>query len=82
MHCLQDEEGLFILIHPAKKISNGDRVVGDIESTSSLYTKTFQPLSRGEKIVFDLIRQEKVFFSDEMTGSDFWNCIQTQKRGG
>lgn len=82
VHCLQEEEGLFILIHPAKKISKGDRVVGDIESTSSLYTKTFQPLSRGEKIVFDLIRQEKVFFSDEMTGSDFWNCIQTQKRGG
>lgn len=62
-------------------IKEGTRVIGDIDSPSILYTATFKPLVEGERIIFNLIEQNKLYFCDALTGTDFYNCLETMKRG-
>ena len=72
-----------LLIYVERKttpIKENTRVIGDIESTSILYTSDFIPLVEKEKIIFNLISSNKIFFCDALTGTDFYTCYRTMKK--
>lgn len=55
-------------------IQKNTRVVADTYNLSSLCTIGFVPLTKPESNIFNLIRQKKVCFSDNLTGTEFWQC--------
>lgn len=80
--CLtEDNQNLFLFICPQKEnIKDGTRVIGDLVSKSILYTHDFIPLVNREKIIFNLIDQRKIYFSDDATGQNFYNALKALKR--
>lgn len=80
IHCMADDEDLFLYIHnKTKDIKKDERVIGDINSTSILYTKGFTPLNHNEAKIFELLRTNKIFFSNELTAADFYNSLETMR---
>ena len=63
---------MFILVtRKTSKIQPKTRVIGSYDSMSILHTKTFKPLNDRERIIFDLLNQEKIVYANNNTGSDF-----------
>lgn len=58
------------------EIKEGTRVIGDVFSLSNKYTRTFIPLFEREKIVFNLIKEKKIYFCDDLTGENFYTAVQ------
>lgn len=52
-----------------------DRVISDEISTNPLYTHNMNPLSEPEKFAFELLKNDKVFFHDSLTGTEFKRAI-------
>lgn len=74
---------MFIFIEKkTTPIKEGTRVIGDIYDTSILYTQSFKPIVDREKIIFELLKQGKVCFSDRLTGTNFYTCYNTMLRNG
>ena len=72
----------FIYIYPCTKkvmsITNEMRVVSDRYSASPLWTKNFsQTINKYDGLVLDLLEKEKVVFSDDLTGTNFYQCINS-----
>lgn len=81
LSCLSKDDNLFIVCEKkTTPIKKGTRVISDLDSYDPLYTKDFIPLRNSERIIFNLIKQNKIFFCDALTGADFYNCLQSQKR--
>ena len=81
IHCLTDDMDLFLYIHSkTREIKKDERVIGDIDSTSILYSKGFTPLNEAEARIFNLLKTNKIFFSNELTGADFYNSLETMRR--
>lgn len=59
------------------EIKPNTRVIGDIYSMSNLYTKSFMPLVERERFVFNLIKEEKMFFCNDLTGEDFFTAYKS-----
>lgn len=64
-------DDMMIFIHPHKKLEDGFRTISDIPSSRPLITEHLTTVTRGDKVVKMLWDQGKVFYSDNLTGSDF-----------
>lgn len=74
---LQDERGyLFWYIQPkTTPIQKNTRVITKDFNTDTLYTTKFLPLNLNEQTIFDILKQGKVCFSDNLTGTEFTQII-------
>jgi len=63
--------GQFIYVYPFSYKRNIKRIITDRFSTDPFITKTFNSKIHAEVLMQDLIKQSKVCFSDNLTGSDF-----------
>lgn len=52
------------------------RVVSPKLNESPYYTSDFIPLNAREKKAFDLLRQDKIAYSDNLTGTEFKRCME------
>lgn len=80
---LREKNSMNMFIFIEKKtteIKEGTRVIGDVYNSSILYTTDFKPLVPREGIIFDLIKQGKIMFSDFLTGTNFYTCYNTMKK--
>ena len=75
---VDNENGdMFWVVEPkVKPIKDGTRVISDVISASSLYTSNLNPLCPQEKIMFDYIKKDKVFYSDNLTGTEFKEAVR------
>lgn len=76
---LMDEDGSpFWYVEPkTTEIQKGTRVISNKVYTDYLKTRGFKPLNGSESMAFDyMLRNNKVFFSDNLTGTDFYNCLK------
>lgn len=68
--------GAFWYVEPKTRgIQRGTRVVSDEVEISPLYTQNLNPLNSGEGIAFKLLKDKKIFYSDDLTGSEFENAL-------
>lgn len=78
---LSDKTGnVFWYIEPkTTDIPDVERVITDdiFYIMSHTYATNFTPLSESEKKALDLIKNNKIYFSDNLTGADFSACIKT-----
>ena len=80
---LTDDNGnaLWYIEPFTKQISDNERVITDdmFYISTHPYATKFFGLSQAENQAFDIIKKEnKVCFSDNLTGSDFYNCLMTK----
>ena len=75
---VDNENGdMFWVVEPkVKPIRDGTRVISDEINPSALYTSNLTPLFTQEKIMFDYIKRDKVFYSDNLTGTEFKEAIK------
>ena len=52
------------------------RVVSNRSSADPLYSCGFRALNQKERLIFDMIKNGKVFYCDNMTGTEFTECIK------
>jgi len=57
-------------------IQKNSRIVSNKFINSPFATIDFVPLSKKEKIIFDYIDNGKVVFSDNLTGTEFYQCYE------
>ena len=70
---------MFWFVQPKNKdedIKKDTRVISDVISTSSLHSSAFVPINRNEKLLFNLIYTGKVFYSDNLTGTEFKEAVR------
>lgn len=70
--------GLFCLYVTPKttEIKSNTRVVSNCSSAEMLYSYGFRALNNKERLIFDMIKNGKVFYCDNMTGTEFNECIK------
>lgn len=56
-------------------IKKNTRVISDEIDTSIMYSNTFSPLNNKEGLLFNLIKENKIFYSDNLTGTEFKEAI-------
>lgn len=66
-------------VYPSPK-KNINREISERFSLSPLVTTDFKIITKGDKILFDLLKRNKIAFSDNLTGSDF-SAILKEKGG-
>lgn len=57
-------------------IKEKTRVISNHISENRYYTIGFIPLSKGESIIFTDIKNNNIFFSDDLTGNEFKQCLK------
>lgn len=79
---LKDDNNLpFLYVYPAKEIKNSiKRIVTDDFSTDNLTTNNLTNKTMYDKIVLELINENKIVFSDNLTGTEFYQ-IKKEKGG-
>lgn len=79
---MRDDDGLpFLYVYPAKECSDKiKRIVSDEFSTNKLCTTSLTNLTKYDKIVLELINENKIVFSDNLTGTEFYQ-IKKEKGG-
>ena len=79
---LMDKDGNFTWFVSPKTtpIQPHTRIVANSYHISKLCTVGFVPLTRQEGIIFDMIKQGKICFADNLTGTEFKQCYR-QARG-
>ena len=55
-------------------IQNNTRIVANTYHINSLATVGFVPLTKNEHVIFDMVKQGKVCFLDNLTGTEFKQC--------
>lgn len=86
MQDMDKEEVFFWYIKPADgalKIEelSDQRVICEDAEFNPLHTGLY-PVSQKERRVFDFLAKNKIFYSDDMTGTDFQNCFTAMTRRG
>jgi hypothetical protein len=70
------DDNVFVYCYPATKDrQKNQRIIGDLFDLSILYTEKMTSITKGDKLLFALINLNKVVFSDNLTGSDFFNIL-------
>lgn len=73
------EEGyLVIYVYPAKKLTG--RILSQEYSTDPLFTPALSRERLIDTLYHNLIVDNKIVFSDNLCGEDFWNCIKAEKK--
>lgn len=72
------KDNYFLYIEPkTSKIKENTRVVSDDPNISLYYTKGFAPLNEIEYFIFNnLIKNDKIVFSDNLTGTEFYQLTK------
>ena len=85
MQDIDKDDVLFWYIKPA----DGDLTIDDLQderviceeaSFNPLHTQ-LHPISPKERKVFDFLARNKIFYSDDMTGTDFQSCFSSMMKG-
>lgn len=81
MRLMVDPEsgGQFVYVYPFTTKRNIRRIITDRFSTDPFITAQFNPNIRAEVKMQELIKQKKVCFSDNLTGSDFEQVLLQKK---
>lgn len=56
-------------------IQAGTRVISSEYNIDALYSNKFAPISRNEAVIFELLKSNKVAYSDNLTGTEFSQII-------
>ena len=79
MEFLHDEESpniyTWYVTPKTTPIQNGTRVVSPIFNMSALWTTKFIPISDSEKKIIDFLKIKKICSSDNLTGTEFYQCL-------
>ena len=62
-------------------IQNGTRIISDSDVESDLCTIGFYPLSANENRAFSLLKQGKIAYADNLTGTQFLQCYNQMEKG-
>lgn len=76
---LTDSDGsAFWYVEPkTSEIKKGTRTVSNRVHTEYWITQGFKPINDQERLAFNyMLRENKIFFSDNLTGTDFYNCLK------
>lgn len=57
-------------------IKKDTRVISNFSNASPYYSLGFRPINAQERAVFDLMKNGKVFYCDNLTGTEFNECIK------
>lgn len=83
MRLLKENDYLFWYVEPkttpVKNIMT-TRTVGNVVYRSNLYTKSFIGLNQNEQRAFDLIKYGRVFFCNNLTGTQFNTALKNLNR--
>lgn len=80
---LSDKETGLVFIYVTPKttvIRDSDRLITDKFSDNPLHTTGFVPLSQGEAKIFKLFMENRICYSDNLTGTDFQQAFRILKR--
>lgn len=61
-------------------IKDGTRVISDRPNANPLYSYGLTPLTSAENRIFRFLFQNKTFYSDSLTGTEFEECLKNIKR--
>lgn len=73
--------GQFVYVYPFTYKRNIRRIITDRFSTSPFITKKFNSKIHAEVLMQELIKNGKVCYSDNLTGSDFEQVLQNSRGG-
>lgn len=71
--------GQFVYVYPYTSMRKIPRVITKVFSTDPLTTSTFNDKINAEQLMRRCIRGDKVCFSDNLTGTDFYQVLQNRK---
>ena len=74
-----EDGGQFVYVYPFSYKRNIPRIISDRFSTSPFVTATFNPKINAEVIMQKCIKEKKVCFSDNLTGSDFEQVLANRR---
>lgn len=74
-----EQGGMFIYVYPYTYKRTIKRIITDRFDTSPFVTKTFNPKIRAEVMMQELIKQNKICYSDNLTGSDFEQVLKNRR---
>lgn len=78
--CISEEnEQLFILVMPNKNNRKMDRIITEEVDTDPMHSPCFLDRIRPEKVMMDLWKVNKVFYSNLLTANDFNTCLVNSK---
>ena len=71
-----DQECIFWYVEPkTTEIQPNTRVITPRFNPSPLYTTDFIPIVETERYIWELFRQNKIAYSDNLTGTEFQRCV-------
>ena len=81
---LMDKDGNFTWYVTPKTtaIQKGTRVVANSYHISRLCTIGFVPITKQEGVIFDMIKQGKICYCDNLTGTEFKQCYKQLRATG
>ena len=79
MQLMQDPEngGVFVYIYPLTKDRKFERTITDIFNTDPFITNGLLARIKAEKMISQCFRENKVCYSDNLTGTDFKQILDT-----
>lgn len=72
---MKHEQEMFLYVYPITKKIKCTRVIQEDYSPSMLHTTKLIALTRGDKVIIQLIKMGKLCYSDNLTGTEFVNNI-------
>lgn len=75
MEVIEYDEQLALYVHPCDEITTERLITKEWEFTP-LHTRFLTPLTKGDKVVLYLLKNDRVFFSDNLTGTVFRKVIK------
>lgn len=72
----KDNNYCWYVTRKTSDIQNDSRVVMNMPSMNPKHTKGFIPLNNNERKIFQYIKQDVVFFGDDLTGNEYHQAIQ------
>ena len=75
------DDNLLLYVYPfTHKGKSPSRVISENFSSNPLHTKRLTALTKGDKIIMELLERGKICFSDNLTGSEFLSILK--EKGG
>ena len=75
------DDNLLLYVYPfTHKGKAPSRVISESFSSNPLHTKRLTALTKGDKIIMELLERGKICFSDNLTGSEFLSILK--EKGG
>lgn len=75
LEVIEYEEQISLYIHPCDDVTT-ERVITKEWNYTPLQTRYLTPLTRGDKVVLYLLKEDRIYFSDNLTGTTFRRIIK------